>query len=273
MPTPVDLSVIVLNYKMDGLVKNCLKSIFSHTYRHQVEVIVVDNGSNDACEEIVKKHFPQTIFIQAGDNVGHAKGNNLGISASSGRYVMILNPDIVFLNPAFDELIEHMDRDERVGMATIQLRNPDGSLQPGAWRFHELMTPLFQRLDFLNKTKWGQRHINTFAMSEWDRKSSQLVDWVQGSCLTARRATINEVGMLDDRFFLYFTDVDWCRRAWNAGWHVRYFCEPAVIHYYHRESADRFGWRSLFNKITRIHVKDWIRYLRKYRGQPHPPRP
>lgn len=272
MQTPVDLSIVILNYKMDGLVKNCLKSIFSHVYTSNIEVIVVDNGSGDACESMVSEHYPEVRFIQAGKNLGHAKGNNLGINISSGRYVMILNPDTVFLEAAFDQLVEQMDSDERVGMATIQLRNPDGTLQPGAWRFHELFTPLFQRFPFLQKTDRGRQHIHAFEIGDWDRKSSELVDWVQGSCLTVRRATMDDIGQLDERFFLYFTDVDWCRRAWQADWHVRYFCEPAVIHYYHRESADQFGWRSLFHRITRIHITDWIRYLRKYRGTPNPKR-
>ncbi|MBI4122153.1 MAG: glycosyltransferase family 2 protein [Parcubacteria group bacterium] len=270
MPQPADLSIVILNYKMDGLVKNCLKSIFSHDYRHGIEVIVVDNGSGDECEAIVARHFPQVRFIQTGTNLGHAAGNNAGIKIASGRYVMILNPDTVFLQPAFDQLVDQLDQQDRVGMATIQLRNPDGSLQPGAWRFHDLATPLFQRVAALRRTKRGQARIHAFEMGDWNRTTSRRVDWAQGSCLTVRREALDEIGLLDERFFLYFTDVDWCRRAWIKGWQVHYFCEPSVIHYYHRESAEAFGWRSLRNKVTRIHIVDWLRYLRKYRGQPRP---
>src|SRR5690606_31453479 len=102
MPRP-DLSIVILSYKMDGLVKNCLKSIFDHQTNLNIEVIVVDNGSQDRCEEIVTSHFPQVRFIQTGANLGHAAGNNAGLREARGRYVMILNPDVVFLEPIFDQ--------------------------------------------------------------------------------------------------------------------------------------------------------------------------
>lgn len=270
MPKPVDLSVIILSYKMDGLVKHCLKSIYSHKHQCTYEVIVVDNGSADRVEEIVTEQFPQARFIQTGANVGHAKGNNIGIREASGRYVMILNPDTVFLQPVFDELIGMLDKQQDVGMATVQLCNPDGSIQTGAWRFPRVSDPLFQRIGFLHRSQRGQKAVHEYEMRDWDRRTHKDVDWVQGSCLTVRRDTMQEVGLLDENLFLYFTDVDWCRRAWEAGWRVRYFAGPKLVHYFRRESAEASGWRILFNKASRLHIKDWFRYLRKYRGRPHP---
>lgn len=265
-----DLSIVILNYKMDGLLKNCLKSIGEHPTEKNVEVVVVDNDSGDLSEEIVANHFPDVKYIQAGDNLGHAKGNNIGIKNTTGRYVMILNPDVVFMEPIFDRIVDYMDANRNIGMTTVKLRNPDGSIQAGSWRFHDLLTPLYQRSSLLRKTKRGQRAIKDFNMHEWDRKESRDVDWVQGSCLVARRDVIDQIGLMDERFFLYFTDVDWCRRCWGAGWKVHYFADASLVHYYHRESADKLGLKSLANKTTRIHITDWIRYLRKYRGQPKP---
>lgn len=265
-----DLSIVILNYKMDGLVKNCLKSIFEHPTTKSLEVIVVDNNSQDQCEEIIQAKYPQVKFIQAGKNYGHAKGNNLGIDASTGRYVMILNPDIVFLDPIFDRLIDFLDREQKVGMTTVQLKNPDGSLQHGAWRFHKILTPLFQRSSFMQKTKIGQRAIKDFTIHDWSRENSRAVEWVQGSCLVVRRETIEKIGKLDERFFLYFTDVDWCRRCWDGGWKVYYYADISVIHYYNRQSAHKMGIKSLASKTTRIHIKDWFRYLSKYKGSPKP---
>jgi N-acetylglucosaminyl-diphospho-decaprenol L-rhamnosyltransferase len=270
MSNQPDLSIVILNYKMDGLVKNCLKSIFEHATDAKFEVIVVDNGSDDDCEALVTKHFPQVQFIQAGGNYGHAKGNNLGFAQATGRYIMMLNPDIVFLDPVIDELITFLEREKEIGMTTLQLKNPDGSLQPGAWKFHKLLTPVFQRSPVLKNSSAGKRHIEEFQMDDWDRKESKHVDWAQGSCLIVRREAFEQIGPLDERFFLYFTDVDWCRRCWDAGWKVHYFADVNVIHYYNRESAQAFGLKSLLNKTTRLHIKDWIRYLRKYRGQPRP---
>lgn len=268
-----DLSIIILNYKMDGLVKNCLKSIFAHDSKITTEVIVVDNDSKDNCEAIVTEQFPQASFIQSGNNHGHAKGNNLGITQATGRYVMILNPDTVFLHPILDTVIEYLDQETTIGMSTVQLTNPDRSLQAGAWKFHELLTPVFQRIPFLKRSKRGQKHLHNFELQDWDRASSRDVDWVQGSCLVVRREALDQIGLLDERFFLYFTDVDWCRRAWEAGWRVHYYADAQLIHYYNRESAHSFGLRSLLNKTTRIHIKDWLRYLHKYRGTSSPRSP
>jgi GT2 family glycosyltransferase len=131
MASQPDLSIIILNYKMDGLVKNCLKSIFSHPSKASIEVVVVDNNSQDNCERMVQNHFPQARFIQTGDNFGYAKGNNIGLQQSTGRYALLVNPDVVFLHPTFDDIVALMDKHDTVGMATVQLRSPDGSIQPG----------------------------------------------------------------------------------------------------------------------------------------------
>lgn len=267
MASQPDLSIIILNYKMDGLVKNCLKSIYSHAPKANVEVIVVDNNSQDHCERMVTNHFPQARFIQTGDNYGYAKGNNIGIQQATGRHILLVNPDVVFLDPVFDEIIELMDKHETVGMATVQLRSPDGSIQPGAWRFHTIATPLYQRIRLLRDSRLGQSAIQEFEMKDWNREDSRPVDWVQGSCMIIRREALKDIGLLDEDFFMYFTDVDWCRRCWDAGWKVYYFARPKVIHYYHRESAETLGVLSLKNKVTRIHIKDWLRYLWKYRRQ------
>lgn len=265
---PIDISIIILNYKMDGLVKHCLKSIFSHAHQRSFEVIVVDNKSDDDCERIVAA-YPQATFIQAGENGGHAKGNNIGFARATGRYVMILNPDTVFLDPVLDDLVALLDAHRDVGIATVQLRNPDGSIQTGAWRFPSLAVPVYQRVQALRRLKRAQDSIHAYEMRDWDRQQHRDVDWVQGSCLTIRREALSDIGTFDERFFLYFTDVDLCRRAWLAGWKVRYFAGPKLVHYFHRESAESSGWRVLFHPVSRIHIKDWIRYLRKYRGQDH----
>ena len=266
----VDLSIIILNYKMDGLTKNCLKSIYNHLTNITKEIIVVDNNSNDNIESIVSDFFPDITFIQAGSNLGHAKGNNLGIKRAKGRYIMILNPDTVFLDNIFDDVINYLDQNKKIGISTVQLRNPDKSLQPGAWKFLKMHTPLVQRSSYLRNTKWGQKEAKYFEMQDWDRSTSKDVDWVQGSCMLVRKDLINQIGLFDERFFLYFTDVDWCRRAWDAGWRVHYYSKAQVIHYYHRESAQGSILKSLKTKAMRLHITDWIKYLSKYKSNLQP---
>ncbi len=266
MNKQVDLSIVILNYKMDGLVKNCLKSLYSHDCPLTKEIIVVDNGSEDEIESIITNQFPEVKFIQAGRNLGHAKGNNLGFKEATGRYVMVLNPDTVFLDNIFDQVVQYLDENKKIGISTVQLRNPDQTLQPGAWRFLQMHTPLVQRSSFFRNTQWGQKHAKEFEMHDWDRKTCKDVDWVQGSCMIVRREALDELKGFDEQFFLYFTDVDLCRRAWEAGWRVHYYSKASVIHYYHRESAQGSIIKSLRSKAARLHVKDFMKYLAKYRG-------
>lgn len=155
------------------------------------------------------------------------------------------------------------DRPE-IGMSGPQLTNPDKSIQQGAWRFYKLFTPVYQRVGLFSKFSFAQKHLEHFHMKDWDRSDTREVDWVQGSCLMVRKETIEHIGPIDEDLFLYFTDVEWCRRAWDRGWKVVYYSDIPVIHYFHRESANKSLLKSFTDKVTRIHIKDWFTYLKKY---------
>ncbi len=261
----MDLSIIILNYRSKGLCKTCLRGILKIPFDLKYEIIVLDNGSNDGIDEMMAKDYPDIPYIQTGSNLGHSAGNNLGIQAAKGDYLLILNPDITVTDRAFETMVQYMKQHPEVGVVGCKLLNPDKSIQYSCRRFYRPLTPLLSRT-FLGKTSLGQKHMDHFLMKDMDHNQTQPVNWVQGSCMMIKKSLINEIGAFDERFFLYFSDVDLCFRAWTANWEVHYLAEARVIHYFHRESAG--GLKILLNRIGRIHIKDWVTYLKKHLSKP-----
>ena len=233
------------------------------------EIIVVDNASGDGVGEMLKEEFPHARFIQSETNIGFAAGNNLGMERAGGRYIMIMNPDIIVNSGSFEALVHFMDENPDVGLAGPKLLNPDRTIQDSAYRFPRTATPVYRRT-MLGKVPAGKREVSRYLMKDWDHKSSMEVDWLLGACLIARKIALDEVGPFDERYFLYFEDTDWCRRFWERKWKVAYVTSSVMIHFHRRESADTPLIQSLFNKITREHIKSSIKYFLKYWGRDNP---
>ncbi len=264
----MDLSIVILNYKTRGLVKMCLRGLLNVPTRFAREIIVVDNASYDGTPEMVAREFPQVRIIASETNTGFGGGNNVGIASATGRYVIIMNPDIVVLDDALDRLVTFMDQNPDVGFVGPRLSNPDGSVQYSCYRFPTPMTPVYRRTP-LGRTARGKVALRDYLMTDWDHAETRDVDWLLGACIMMRREVLQKIGLFDDRFFLYFEDTDLCRRVWEAGYRVVYFPDSRIIHYHRRESSGSVF--SLFtNWIAREHVKSGIKYFLKYRGKPLP---
>jgi GT2 family glycosyltransferase len=260
----MELSIIILNYKMRGLVKNCIKAILESDLAVEYEIIVVDNGSDDGVEEMLKEKFPQVKFIQNGKNLGMGAGNNAGIRQAPGDYIAILNPDIFVFPDALSRLLNYLKANNHVGLAAPKLLNPDRTLQLTCYRWHRLWTPFFRRT-FLSRLPFAKEELSRFLMDDWDHQTTREVDWIQGSCWLLPKKIFNEVGLFDERFFMYFEDTDFCRRIHQAGYKVVYLAEAEVVHLHRRQSADG-GLNNIFtNRLTRIHVKSWLKYIWKWR--------
>ena len=260
----LELSIIILNYKMRGLVKNCLKAILESEIKVEYEIIVVDNNSGDGVEEMIKERFAQVKFIQTNTNLGMGAGNNAGIREAQGKYVLILNPDIFVFPDSLQKMIDFAKTREDLGVLAPRLLNPDRSVQETCYRWHRLLTPIFRRT-FLGRLSFGRKELSRFLMSDWDHASTREVDWIQGSCLFIPKNVLNEVGQFDDDFFMYFEDTDLCRRIQNAGYKNIYLAEAEVIHLHRRQSADGGLLKIIFNRLTRIHIKSWLKYVLKWR--------
>jgi len=262
----MNLSIIILTYKSKNLVRFALKDLLDSNLPEQTEVIVVDNDSKDGVEKVIKKEFPQVRFIQSGANLGFAGGNNVGIRAAQGKYVLIMNPDIFVKDNSIQNLYNYIKQreSENIGLVAPRLNNPDGSLQNTAYRFHKLTTPIYRRT-ILGKTKKGKRHLKQFLMDDWDHNSTREVDWVQGSFFISPKELLERVNYFDERYFMYMEDMDLCRKIKQAGKKVIYYPEVQAIHLHRKESAEG-SWHQVFtNKLTRIHIQSWFKYMWKYR--------
>lgn len=258
----MDLSIVILGYKMRDLIKNCIKSIKEQNLNINYEIIVVDNNSNDGTDQMMAKLYPDIKFIKLNKNFGYPKGNNYGIKIAQGRYIITLNPDTIIFDNSFEKLVRYMDENKDIGIIAPKLLNPNKTLQYTCFRFYKLLTP-FVRRTFLYKTKWGKKHHYNFEMRDWDHNDIKDVDWVQGSALMIRKSVIDIIGIKDERFFLYFSDVAWCEKCWQAGFKVIYYPKASIIHFYHRESSGGI-FAILFKKTGRAHIKDWLMYLKNY---------
>lgn len=263
------LSVIIVNYRSAALTKACLESLMAQALPPDTEFIVVDNDSRDDSVHLLRADFPEARVIASRRNIGMAGGVNIGLGEARGEYYLILNPDIVVLPGAAQKLLDFMDRHAAVGLAAGKLISPNGQLQPSCYRFYRILTILYRRT-FLGRTKRGQHEIARFLMNDFDHASVREVDWLQGACLLARAKAVEQVGGMDQRFFMYFEDVDWSRRFWQAGWRVNYVPQAVFSHYHQRGSdlASLFGL--LINHVARSHVASAVKYFWKYRRVPNP---
>jgi len=256
------LSIVILNYKTAGLVRQCLRGIYAHPPSEGFEVIVVDNASNDSCPEFVAREFPQAKLVKLDVNRGYAAGNNAGLKIAQGEYVLILNPDITVLKGNLDGLIKFMDANPKVGLAGPRLVNPDGSLQYSSYRWPSFWLPLFRRTS-LGQLPVVNKLVHRYQMYDWDHAANQAVDWLLGACLIVRKSALDKVGLLDERYFLYVEDTDWCRRFWQAGFEVHYIAEVEFVHFHERLSAQA-AWGGVFNRVTWVHIASWLKYFLKW---------
>jgi len=266
----MDLSIVILNYNAKDFLLPCIKGIYSHTADLDYEIIIVDNHSTDDSalyvEQNIIPRFQEVRLIRAEHNNGYAAGNNIGITHARGKYVVIMNPDIVIWENSLKRMVDFMEKHPRVGIAGPRLLSPDGSLQYFCYQFP---TPqvLFYRRTPLLKSPFGKKSVREYLMMDWDHRNNRPVDWVQGSCMIARTEAINAVGPMDERYFLFLEDTDWCRRFWDHGFEVWYLADVEIIHYHSRASdAGRF-YKSLFNRMAWIHVMSAIKYFKKWGTQ------
>jgi hypothetical protein len=256
------LSIVILNYRTRGLLRHCLRGLLAEGPEVPFEVIVVDNDSRDGSIEMVRAEFPTVRLVSLPRNLGYSRGNNAGLRIAVGTYLLVMNSDIVVTRGQLDELCRYLDVHPRVGAVGPHLRNPDGTTQESAYRFYRFLTPLYHRT-VLGRTRRGRRELARFTYADWDHRSSRPVCWLMSSCLLLRRTALDASGTFDERFFLYLADTDLCRRLWLAGWEVHYQPAASLVHYHRRQSAE--DWRTALT-----HLADWLRYLRKWRGQPPP---
>lgn len=262
------LSIIVTVYNSRNLLRQLARGIFAYPPSAPFELIIVDNNSQDGTSELIKKEFPKVTYICHEKNNGLASGNNSGIQKAQGEYLLILNPDVAVFEGMCDKLIAFMESHPRAGIVGPRLINPDKTLQFSTFEFPQWYTPILRRTLF-GIFPQAASHLRSYMMKNWDHAQDAKVPWVLGAAMCIRKSALRAVGGQDEKFFLYFEDVDWCRRFWEKGYEVWYAHDIPFVHYHRRESAEHPGMQG-FNKITLIHMRSWLTYIRKYANKPKP---
>jgi len=217
-------SIVILNYNTCDLLSQVLQSLSPDLFVAGWQVIVVDNASTDGSADMVTRDFPAVHLIRSPENLGFARGNNLGIRASDPEtpYILLLNSDTVTKPASLTALVRFMDVHPDAGFVSPRLLRPDGTPQPYAFGGDPTPTYLLRR-------GFNQLALHRY-LHDWGTEQLQPVDWVSGACLLARRAAIEQIGLLDEHIFMYFEDNDWCLRIRKAGWKVYYNPQVEIIH-------------------------------------------
>jgi GT2 family glycosyltransferase len=252
-----DLSITICSWNTLADTRACLQSLREAHDEAQFEVIVVDNASGDGSAEMIEREFPEITLLRQSTNLGFTGGHNLALERAQGRHKALLNSDTVVHPGAINALVAFMDANPRAGIVGPKLLNPDGSLQMSCRRFPNPVAAAF-RNTWLGKLFPNNKYVREYLMADFQHDQPREVDWVSGAALFIRSDTMNEIGKLDDEFFMYCEDVDLCKRAWDAGWKVMY-CPQAVISHAIGKSSDQVPNRM----IARFHLS-MLRYYRKH---------
>lgn len=261
------LSIIITHYKTLELLKLCLESLRAASFNLPHEILVMDSEAQEETEETIKSDWPEVKYFPFNKNTGYAKMVNVGLREAQGEYLLILNADILAAKDSLDKLIGYLSANPKIGLLGPQLLNFNGTIQESCFHFHRFATIIYRRT-ILGLTDPGKKELAKFAMKDFDKQSIKDVDWLLGAALMLRRQALEKVGLMDERFFLYFEDTDWCRRFWAGDWRVVYFPQAQMHHYHGRLSKKTGGMADLFfNKYTWIHIASAVKYFWKWRGQ------
>ncbi len=266
-----DVAVIIVSY--NNLGTECLSSLaltMAKT-KYPTKILIVDNNSTDfKTHEKVPEFLPKAKVIFRDRNYGFGRSMNFAAQRIDAKYYFLLNPDIRIVDPeTLNKLVAYMEARPDTGLIAPKLLHFDGSRQDTCRRFPAWHMPIVQRT-WLNKTKWGQKYIKHFLMHDFDQTNETSVDWVQGSAMFIPSYVWRLVNGFDDRFWMYFEDIDLCRRIWQTGYRVTYLPDVVIHHAFSRASAkiNNLVLNILKTRATRAHIASWLKYLWKWRGMP-----
>ena len=236
----MDLSVIIVNYNVRDFLGNALTSVGQALKGMEGEVIVVDNASDDGSVEMVRKRFPSVRVIAGETNIGFAAANNVALRQAKGRHLILLNPDTVVQEDTFRTIVRFLDEHPDAGLAGCRILNPDGTLQPACRRSFPTPWVAFTKISGLSALYPRSRIFGRYNLGYLDPDGTYEVDAISGSFMAVRREAYESVGGLDEEYFMYGEDLDWCFKIKQAGWKVYYVSETRIIHY-KGESVRRSG--------------------------------
>lgn len=272
-PISRKVTIAVNGYKNPELLRQCLLSISENMSESTLdyEVIVCDSATEDDTRLLMAQEFPEVRFFPFEENVGFKRLFNTSLLEAKGEFVFAINSDVLLTKEAVPALLTYLEEHPEIGVLGPKQLHFNGSFQQTAFRFYQPQTILFRRTP-LGKTSFGKKHIDWFTMSDVEFTGPTAVDWVIGSALFVKRdIALSRVGLMDENFFMYMEDVDWCRRFWENGLQVVYHPGICIYHYHAKGSAKGGIIKGLLsNKLTWYHIHSALKYFWKYRHKSLP---
>lgn len=250
------VSIIIVNWNAREYLRKCLTDVFAADSQQGYEVLLVDNASTDGSVECVQREYPLIEMIANKENVGFSRANNQGIRQSQGEYILLLNPDTKIQPHAIHLLFDFLSIHPEAGIVGPRLLNLDGSVQTSCYPFPTPARELWRLLHLDRIYPFG-----SYDQSEWNLTQPREVDSLQGACLLIRREVFDQIGLLDEDYFMYTEEIDFCYRAKKAGWKVVWLPTAEVIHY--GGQSTRQAAASMFLELYRSKLQ----FFRKHHGR------
>ena len=225
----MDVSIIIVNWNTRDILDNSLKSVYGQTSGIAFEIIVIDNASTDGSVKMIKTEFPQVILVGNAENRGFAAANNQGMEISQGRYILLLNSDTIILDNAIKKTVDVADSKEQAGIIACRVLNPDRSLQLTCSMFPSILN-MFLWITYLHKLFPHNRFFCREHMTWWNYDDTREVDVVFGCFMLVRHEALEQVGTMDEQYFMYFEETDLCWRFKKSGWKVMFTPCAEIVH-------------------------------------------
>jgi N-acetylglucosaminyl-diphospho-decaprenol L-rhamnosyltransferase len=268
--TALSCTIIITHYRSVDALTACLRSVAP--LAGKAEIIVSDSQALPTTSEVVASVLPEAGYLGFAENVGYAALVNAAMLEAAAPFYFVLNADVQVSPTALEELIDIMHQEPRLGILAPRLRNPDGSVQQSTFAFYRPLTTLYRRTA-LGRTSAGRKELARFCAPSaeflnYSDLTTMYVDWVLGAAMLVRHEAVSSVGFLDESYFLYFEDVDWSYRMWQAGWRVGITNKAECHHVHARASAGNGPLGPISNRLTRVHIRSAIRFFLKHGVRP-----
>lgn len=257
---PIDISIIIVHYKTFRLTLNAIHSIYQSERLYSYEIILIDNNSQDGLIKHVIEAFPHVRVISNEENIGFAKANNQGIQIANGRYVLLLNSDTIVMSNTLEVMVSYMDSHPNVGASGCKVVLPNGELDKACRRGFPTPSASFYYAFGFSKLFPNVPRFNQYQLGYLDPDESYPVDCLVGAFMMVRREVIDQVGGLDEEFFMYGEDIDWCYRIKQAGWGIYYYPKTSITHY--KGASSR---RKPLKIVYEFHRAMWLFHRKHYK--------
>ena len=255
----MDLTIVIVNYNTEKLTLECIDSVYKSHLPYTFEIFVVDNHSSDNSIEAIKKRYPKVKLIENKENVGFSKANNQAIRQAQGRYVLLLNSDTILMENTLGVMTQYMDNHMDVGATGCEVLLPTGELDQACHRGFPTPQASFYYMSGLAKKYPNSPKYNSYHKSYLNMKEIHEIDCLVGAFMLVRKETIDQVGMLDEEFFMYGEDIDWCYRIKEAGWGIIYNPTVSIIH--HKGASSR---KKPFKIVYEFHRAMYLFHKKHY---------